>query len=99
MHENHLYMAVALLLVVAGRSRELSVLFAACSVAVFANGFLHDVELPYRLPGILGAVSGTLDPHMQRPFTWLQLVGSFLDSLLVSFVAIGTYVVAWRGPR
>jgi Gpi18-like mannosyltransferase len=99
MHENHLYMATPLLLIVAGRSRLAAVLFAACSVAVFTNGFLHDLDLPYRLPGILGAASGTLDPNLQRPFTWLQLVGSFLDSVLVSFVAIGTYVALWREGR
>jgi hypothetical protein len=99
MHENHLYMAIALLLAVAGRSRLTAILFVACSAAVFVNGFLHDIDLPYRLPGILGAVSGTLDPHLQRPFTWLQLIGGFLNSLVVSFVAIGTYVAALRGER
>ena len=91
MHENHLFMAIPFLLAVAGRSRGLAWLFVAASLASFANMFLHDPDLPYRLPGPLSAFTGVVDPHMQkRYYTWLQFVGSFLNALVVGVVAIGT---------
>jgi hypothetical protein len=96
LHENHLFLALPLLLVVAGRRSSLAWLAAGCSVAIFLNGFLHDAELPHRLPSILGSISSVTDPHMHRPYTWLQLVGSNLNSLFVALVAGGVYIAAWR---
>lgn len=91
MHENHLFMAIPFLLAVAGRSRALAWLFVAASLASFANMFLHDPEIPYNLPAPLDAFTGVVDPHMQnRYYTWLQFVGSFLNALVVSVVALGT---------
>jgi heme/copper-type cytochrome/quinol oxidase subunit 3 len=51
MHENHLLMAVALLLPVAGRSQSLAWLAAGCSAASSVNMIVHDLELPKLLPG------------------------------------------------
>jgi len=97
MHENHLFMTVPLLLAVAGRSPRLAWLALGCSAAVFFNQVLHDVDLPYRMPSFLGALSPVIDRHLDRPYTWLQFVGSFFNTLLVAWVAAGTWWVAWRG--
>ncbi len=97
MHENHLFMAVPLLLTVAGRSRELAWLAAGCSLAVFLNMALHDLDLPSRLPWVLGRLSTVHDPHLGRPFTWGQFVGSFLNAALVCVVCVRTYIAALRG--
>ena len=96
MHENHLYQALPLLLAVAGRSRALAWLTAGCSVAILLNTALHDPWLPYALPGFLSAESGTLDVHLDRPYTWLQRIGSLLNTLLVAGVAYGTVRMAVR---
>lgn len=99
MHENHLFLAIPLLLAVAGRRRALGWLALGCSLAVFLNMFLHDPHLPTRLPGVLGWRSPVRDPALHRPYTWLQLVGSYVDTVLVATVAGGTYLAAWRGAR
>lgn len=92
MHENHLFVAVPLLLAVAGRDRGLALLAAAASVACFANMFLHDLVVPRALPGWLAAPSPALDVWMRRPYTWLQLLGSFVNTLLVGAVTVGLVV-------
>jgi len=97
MHENHLFMTLPLLLVVAGRNRTLFGLALGCSVAVLVNNVLHDPELPYRMPSFLRALSPVIDRHLERPYTWMQFVGSFLDTLLVGTVVVGTWLAAWRG--
>ena len=96
MHENHLYQALPLLLAVAGRSRALGWLAAGCSVAILLNTTLHDPRLPYALPGFLSATSELINPHLDRPFTWLQRIGSVLNTLLVASVALGTFRLAMR---
>lgn len=96
LHENHLFLAVPLLLGVAGRSRQLALLALGCSLAVFLNMILHDLELPYHMPSFLGGSSGVMDPYLGRPYTWMQLVGSYLNTLLVAVVAGGTYLAAWK---
>ena len=96
MHENHLYQALPLLLAVAGRGRALSWLAVGCSVAIVLNTTLHDPWLPYALPGFLAADSGVPNPHLGRPFTQVQLVGTMLNTVLVAAVALGTFVVALR---
>ncbi len=96
MHENHLFQALPLLLAVAGRSRALAWLAAGCSIAILLNTTLHDPWLPYALPGFLSAESGVLDPHLPRPFTWLQRIGSLSNTLLVASLALGTFRLAMR---
>jgi len=96
MHENHLFMALPLLIAVAGRSRSLGRLAVACGLAIFVNMVLHDPELPHRLPGLLSALSPFDDPHLGR-YTWLQVVGSFFNSVLVGAIAYRTCAAAWRG--
>jgi Gpi18-like mannosyltransferase len=98
MHENHMFMALAFLLAVAGRTPALGRLALAASVAVFANMVLHHPPVG-RPGGIFGWPSPVFDPLFHRPFTWLQMVGSYLNTALVAIVAAGTYAVAWRWPR
>jgi hypothetical protein len=95
MHENHLFMAVPLLIVAAGRSRRLLWLTGLCSVAVFTNMALHDLVLPHAIP-LIGRPSPVIDPHLGTPFAWVQLVGSFLDALLVGWVTASCFVATWR---
>ncbi len=97
MHENHMFLAIPLLLAVAGRHPLLLRLAVGASVAVFVNMVLHDLKLPYALPGPLSAPSPVHEPFYGRPLTWLQLVGSFLNTLLVTAVTAGCVWVAWRG--
>jgi len=96
MHENHLYQALPLLLAVAGRSRALGWIAAGCSVAILLNTTLHDPWLPYALPSFLSATSEIINPHLDRPFTWLQRIGSVLNTLLVASVALATFRLAMR---
>jgi Gpi18-like mannosyltransferase len=96
MHENHLFMALPLLICVAGKDRLGFRLTIAASVAISLNMMLHDPELPYRLPFGLATLSPFTDPHLGRAFTWLQVIGSFADSLLVGGVAVGTFYSSWR---
>ena len=96
LHEHHLYMAVPLLLAVAGRDRKLAWLALGCTVVCFSNMVLHDLALPYRLPLGLNTLSPVTYPFMQRPFTWLQLVGSYVNSGLTAIVAVSTYLAAWH---
>jgi Gpi18-like mannosyltransferase len=83
MHENHLFLAVPFLLAVAGRSRTLAAVAAAVSVAVFVNMALHDLALPYRLPGWMSTPAPVENRHLSLPFTWLQVVGSFINTLII----------------
>jgi Gpi18-like mannosyltransferase len=99
MHENHLFLAMPLLLAVAGRDRSLGWLALGCAVASFVNMILHDPRLPYSLPFFLSNPSSAMDPHLLRPYTWLQIVGSFVNSLLVGAVTAGAFYLAWRPRR
>ena len=96
MHENHLFMAMPLLIAVAGRDARLARLAGLCSLAVFLNMVLHDPDLPQLLPGILSRPTSIIDPHFLVPYTWLQVVGSFLNSLLVGWVAGRACFLAWK---
>jgi hypothetical protein len=40
-----------------------------------------------------------MDHHLGRPLTWLQLVGSYGNSLLVLGLAIMVYRCAWYWPE
>lgn len=99
LHEHHLFMAVPLLLAVAGRDSKLAWLALGCTAVCFTNMVLHDLALPYRLPLGLNALSPVTNPFMQRPFTWLQLVGSYVNSGLAAIVAVSTYLAAWHMTR
>jgi hypothetical protein len=100
MHENHLLLAVPLLLAVAGRQARLAWLAAGCSAASFLNMVLHDPALPLWLPEALARPAEPSQAMAGTQLTWVQLVGSGLNSLLVAVVAIGSFAGAWqRGGR
>ena len=88
MHENHLFLTLPLLLVVAGRSARFARLAVACSLAIFLNELLHDLAIPYALPGILGASAPALNPQTGHPMTWLQFLGSYFNACLVAGIAL-----------
>jgi len=95
MHENHLFMAVPLLIAVAGRNDRLFRWMLLCSLAVFVNMVLHDMQLPYALP-LVGRASPIVNPHLGTPYAWIQVVGSFGNALLVGAIAFTTFREAWR---
>jgi Gpi18-like mannosyltransferase len=95
MHENHLFLALPLLLAVAGRNRQLAALAGLCTVAIFLNEFLHDPELPYQLPGFLSEFSSTPNPHLGRPFTQLQIYGSYVNSVFTALLMLGLLREVW----
>ena len=97
LHENQLFLALPLLLAVAGRNRTLAWLAVGCSAVIFVNCFLHDLEVPYLLPGLLSASSSVTDPNFHRPYTYLQLFGSHANALGAAVVAGGVWLAAWRG--
>ncbi|HKQ62712.1 MAG TPA: hypothetical protein VJS92_15585 [Candidatus Polarisedimenticolaceae bacterium] len=96
LHENHLFLALVLFLALAGRSRALGGLCWAASLAVLVNAVLHD-PLVTRLPGALGWSSPVIDPFLGRPYTWLQLVGSYANAGLVGAITAGVGALAWSG--
>jgi hypothetical protein len=99
LHENHFFLTLGLLLCVAGRSRGLAWLTAGCSVSLLLNMALHDLELPYVLLLGLSAESHVFDSIFDRPFTWLQLIGGSLNTVLVGAVTLGSCVAVWHlGP-
>jgi hypothetical protein len=57
---------------------------------------LHDLVLPYRLPMGLNSSSPVMDPFMHRPFTWPQLTVSYINSGLVTILAVLIFLAAWR---
>ena len=95
MHENHLFLVLPLLLAVAGRNRRLATLAGLCTLAIFLNEFLHDVEWPYRLPGVLAEASSRIDPHLRRPYTMLQLVGSYANVGFTALLWLGMLREVW----
>ena len=95
MHENHLFIALPLLLCVAGRSPALAWLAVAASAVCFANMALHDHDLPQLLPGILAEASEHRDGLSKRMLTWTQLVGSYANSLAAGAVTFAIYRQAW----
>jgi hypothetical protein len=98
MHENHLFLAIPLLVAVAGRRPGLAWMACGCSLAVLLNMLLHDLHVLNDLPGFLGWPSPMRGPA-RRPYTWLQLVGGYFDTALVATLAIATCVAAWRETR
>jgi heme/copper-type cytochrome/quinol oxidase subunit 3 len=95
MHENHMFLTVALLTCVLGRSRALLWLTVAASLTMLANMFLHDPELPYHLPFGLSDPTSSLD-HAGRPYTPLQVVGPVVNSLLAGAVTAGLCLATWK---
>ena len=95
-------LAFALLLAVAGRSAHLAWLAAGCSLAIVANEVLHDPTIPFGLPFGLSAPSPVENPAAgflglaSGSYTWLQLIGGTLNSVLVGVVAAGSAALAWR---
>jgi hypothetical protein len=96
LHENHLFLTLALLVCVAGRDRVLVWLTVGCSVSLLLNMTLHDLTLPYVLPFGLSVESPVIDRIFSRPYTWLQLIGGSLNAVLVGAVTVGSCVAVWR---
>jgi hypothetical protein len=87
MHENHLVMAIPLLLVVAGSDPSLARLAALCSLGSFLNMLLHS-QLVAWLPAPL-STPAPVPIAYAGPYSlsWLQLVGGVANSLLLGAVA------------
>jgi hypothetical protein len=64
-------------------------------VAVFLNVILHDLEVTLGPPFTWGGVSPVMNLHLERPFAWGELVGTYLDAALVAVVVGGIYVTTW----
>lgn len=99
MHENHLFLAVPLLVAVSGRSPRLAALAIAASICVFVNEFLHDPVLLQGLPGWLAAPSGDGVPDVRGPYSSMQIWGSRLNTGLAAIVCVGTALEVWRWSR
>jgi Gpi18-like mannosyltransferase len=95
MHENHLFMAVPLTAALALRSRRWFWLFLGTTVGVFLNVILHDLEVTLGAPFTWGGVSPVMNLHLERPFAWGELVGTYLDAALIAVVVGGIYVTTW----
>jgi hypothetical protein len=99
MHENHLFVALPLLLVVAGRSSSLGYVVLAVTVVSTLNGLLHDTDAPYLIP-FINAPSTVGNPqHPGIPYTWVQLVGSYANTIATSATVAWIVALAWRIPR
>jgi len=94
MHENHLFLAVPLLLAVAGRSPRIAFLAVTASLCVFFNEFAHDPELPALLGDVLGGPSEVLDPVFGRPYTSLQAWIAIANPVLAAVVCAGSLLAA-----
>ncbi len=99
MHENHLFLAVPLLVAVSGRSRRLASLAIGASICVFVNEFLHDPVLLLEFPGWLTAPSGEVVPGLRGPYSSLQVWGSRLNAGLAAVVFVGTALEVWGWSR
>ena len=97
MHENHLFMTIPLLIAVSGRSPKFGWLMLGASLSVAINMMLHDLDLPYAL-GFASAASAVASPHaaeLGHPYlTWLQLVGGYANSAVVTVTVIAIYLAA-----
>jgi hypothetical protein len=96
LHENHLFLTLALLVCVAGRDRVVTWLTVGCTVALLVNVALYDLDFPYLLPLGLSAESPFFNAIFGRPFTWLQLIGGTLNAVLVAAVTFGSCLAVWR---
>jgi hypothetical protein len=101
MHENHLFMAIPMLIAVAGRSRQLMQLALLCSAVAFLNMIVHDEHLPYLLPGRLGTPTdwGRHMTHwaqnmLHSSLTPVQLVLSYSNALAAGVVFIWSFRAA-----
>jgi len=99
MHENHLLLAIPLLLAVAGRSRSLAWLAALCTLTSFLNMALHDDRLLSLLPEILGGPASASRLFAPFPLSWIQVVGSVANTVFAGIVCVMVYVAAWRQLR
>lgn len=99
MHENHLLLAIPLLLAVAGRDRFLAWLAGLCTLTSFLNMALHDAGVMSLLPEVLRrpAFAGRL--FAPFPLNWIQVVGSALNTVFAGIVCGMVYVAAWRQTR
>ena len=99
MHENHLFVALPLLLVIAGRSSSLGYVVLAVTVVSTLNGLLHDMDAPYLIP-FVNAPSTVGNPQIPGiPYTWVQLVGSYANAVATSATVAWIVALAWRIPR
>jgi hypothetical protein len=91
MHENHLFMAIPMLIAVAGRSRQLLGLMLLCSCVAFLNMILHDGQLPYLLPGFLGRPTHWSQYVTHLQLTPVQLVFCYANALTAGIVFVWTF--------
>lgn len=96
MHENHFFMVVPLTAALALRSRRWLWLFLGATLAAFLNVLLHDLEVTLVPPFTWGGASPVMNLHLQRPFAWGELIGTYLDAALVTLVVAGIYLETWR---
>jgi hypothetical protein len=72
MHENHLFLAIPLILALVPfdrpGERAFALLAGALTVGIFLNMILHDPVLLTRLPLAIGGPTGTMNPDLMRPF-------------------------------
>lgn len=96
MHENHMFMALPMLLAVAGRNRHLAYLALGAGAVGFLNAVVHDPDLPFMLPGFLGKPVELSLTLAGRPFTPVQLIASYANSVATALVVFGICRAAWK---
>ena len=63
------------------------------------NGVLHDLDAPYLFP-ILDTPSPFNNPQIPNvAYTWVQWVGSYLNTFAVTATVSAIVVLAWRLPQ
>lgn len=100
MHENHMFMSIPFLVAVAGRSRQLILLATAASLAVLFNCILLDPWI-WGFPNYFEGIAPEILMHprlnwvapWRQDYSWFQIAGSYINSLLVTFVAISSIVL------
>lgn len=105
MHENHLFIAIPLLLPLITAGRWWRWLFAAAGLGVFLNVLLHDLTIPGYPPFTLGGTTGVTNAHLQtidvdRTFHLGELVGIWLGvAVNVIFYGALMYSILSQGSR
>ncbi len=105
MHENHLFIAIPLLLPLVTAGRRWRWLFAAAGLGVFLNVLLHDLTIPGHLPFTLGGPTGVTNQHLQtvdvtRTFFLGELIGIWIGVVVnLAFYAALMHAIFRRGGR
>ena len=96
MHENHMFMLLPMLLAVAGRNRQLAYLSLGAGAVGCLNAVVHDLGLPFLLPGFLARPIDLSWTLLRTSLTPVQLVASYLNSIATALVVFGICRVAWK---